>query len=737
MLENGVPCVIVMAGDRVVPTTVRMAGECGFGTYCWNASATVFFYLVLTVPGGPLRRHPRWMRAREDPIVQAIRRRQRFLVTVANTHGEHSGWYEADFRRRSGTHANLSASLEGLFAIAAPGIPYSHVQHRFDPTNRLRFNDHNADEIPVFADHEADYWNLLAFKQAPWHSELEPRDIGRSVWGVEAWGARHRAAAAVQVVIDRQRFDKQPPTFDQKGLPLVAAAADPILANVSATYPELGAWLAAVDGSEPDAKRAHEAVVAALHHPAALAVAVRLLLTFENGLDDVVLLALHKTFIAALLDSRVTQHGTMRPSLSTFGDETALHLRTVPIDLEVPADWLETMWGRATTEWTELLNVHHHVGQSEFPMPVPALIRGLQHVALDGTLEEAEARVDALLLEAQQARQWSIPWGARVQIRFGPFDGLRIFEIDGGFHCRFVDQRELYYQVVLRLDSARPDAEAGFVGAAVGDATPNAAAVLCAKLLAAAVVRDFLVVEERESVFGIRQETRSYRGRSVVSVTYLPRVRYIAPRLSNLPTSEDVVKRLRHQVTAHLRRSGTATAGQRFLAMKYGIRLPQGFTFVRPHERGVVADAERVRLYRSRSASRLLFEELSQVPAGSRPEWFDFEKHCQLLLEKRGLTVVHQAATRGADRGVDLFAAAADGQTYVVQCKCWSAARVVPPSVVRELAGAIQLADGGNPVRSRGILITTSRFSSGAASAAHELGFELIDGSQVAQLASG
>jgi hypothetical protein len=54
------------------------------------------------------------------------------------------------------------------------------------------------------------------------------------------------------------------------------------------------------------------------------------------------------------------------------------------------------------------------------------------------------------------------------------------------------------------------------------------------KLIAAAIVRDFLVVEERESLFTARRMRRAVNGRPVRTVIYLPRVRYSATALHTL-----------------------------------------------------------------------------------------------------------------------------------------------------------------------------------------------------------
>jgi hypothetical protein len=154
---------------------------------------------------------------------------------------------------------------------------------------------------------------------------------------------------------------------------------------------------------------------------------------------------------------------------------------------------------------------------------------------------------------------------------------------------------------------------------------------------------------------------------------------------------------MRHTVREHLRRA-TPSAAQRFLALRYVMPLPEGFTFVRPHERGSGDTLAKIRVYRSRSASRLIFNTLQTAPLGSRPAWFEFERDCAKLLTRRGLRVIHQAADRDGDGGVDLFAVDAADISWVVQCKCWAQHRAVGPDVVRELAGAIQLVDEPNSV---------------------------------------
>lgn len=265
----------------------------------------------------------------------------------------------------------------------------------------------------------------------------------------------------------------------------------------------------------------------------------------------------------------------------------------------------------------------------------------------------------------------------------------------------------------------------------------NEDAEVSLELVAAAVVRDFLVVEERESLFTSRSYRRRVRGRNISTVIYLPRVRYTTLQAASLPEESESepehAHRHRHPVSQHLRRAATASAAQRFLAQRYGIELPEGFTFVRPHERGSAVEEARIRLYRSRSASQMLYQELAAVPAGTRPAWFEFERDCARLLQARGMRVIHQAATRDGDGGVDLYAVDQQGAAWVVQCKCWAPTHPVGPDVVHELVGAIAEAARGSERAVRGMIITTSRLASGAVTAALANGFVWVDGDEVAR----
>ncbi|MFX5530365.1 hypothetical protein ABTD83_21075, partial [Acinetobacter baumannii] len=81
----------------------------------------------------------------------------------------------------------------------------------------------------------------------------------------------------------------------------------------------------------------------------------------------------------------------------------------------------------------DLIDAGQRLGPNDFPVPLSDVCEAMRGVALDGTEDEAEATIQAMLREAQEARQWTIPWGARVEVAFGPFVAVRIFENQGEF----------------------------------------------------------------------------------------------------------------------------------------------------------------------------------------------------------------------------------------------------------------------------------------------------------------
>lgn len=737
--EDGVPCVVLIGKDEKWPRWVRQQGHCGFIAWRWNDAPTTTFSLTAIVTGRTQPPQLRWMRDSEDAVVQTIRQRGVFLATVANSKGEHSGWFEAAFfETRDHMMPPSGKALAHLWDFPTPGIPYSSIHARFDPLRRKPYNDDAADQIPLWREPISDYWKILDYN-GPWEADLSHEDKAIAAWGHQAWWNRTLAAGFVQLMLEKQIIDGEPSIFSADGRLLHDHPRRTDIDKIISRYQLLGQLLAALAGPDPNAQQAHESAVAILNDPPSLFAVVDTLFGLISDLDDDAVATTFKTcFEAALRDARITKAGTCRPWLANTPART-LELRTIPLDLKAPLDDIRNFW-RTGLEVIDLLDAGHMLTSTDLPVPMDQVCEALSNVSIDGSIDAAEERVQAMLNEAQVARNWSIPWGARVEVNYGPFVAVKIFEMAGEFTCYFLDEMERYFHVAIGLGHQPPRIITHHLVRQRSDDdrhTWNLDAEVTLKLIAAAIVRDFLVVEERESLFSTRAFRRRIRGRDVRTVIYLPRVRYTHPHPDRMELDEIPLVRGRHHVAPHLRRAKTASAAQRFLAQRYGVHVPQGFTFVRPHERGIAGDDARIRIYRSRSASRMIFDAIDTPPVGSRPAWFDFEKDCARLLANRGMRVEHQAARRDGDGGVDLYAVDATHQTWLVQCKCWAAHRPVGPDVIRELEGAIHLADSGTTSTSKGMVITTSTFTAGAITAAAALNFELVDGARLTCLLAG
>ena len=121
----------------------------------------------------------------------------------------------------------------------------------------------------------------------------------------------------------------------------------------------------------------------------------------------------------------------------------------------------------------------------------------------------------------------------------------------------------------------------------------------------------------------------------------------------------------------HIRKVGHPSDAQLILAKHYGCRVPEGYTFVRPHERG--KQAARAVIYRSRSALQSIYQLDQTLPAGTA-DWFKFEKDVERFLGKAGFEVQHRAAARNGDQGVDLYATKGvdlEAVNWIIQCKCY------------------------------------------------------------------
>jgi hypothetical protein len=352
---------------------------------------------------------------------------------------------------------------------------------------------------------------------------------------------------------------------------------------------------------------------------------------------------------------------------------------------------------------------------------------------------EVEASAAALLAEAVSSKKWTIPPRAVIDLTFGPFSYLEVSEIAEEVH--FVCRTAEGHFAIIWLD---PSANrCSFIGIAhpmqwyLDKSNEQALSVGAAvKLLLAAIVRDFWVVEEREKVFATRRGEQSIRRKDrgdEPCIVYLPRMRYVGHADTQRCESElDHYERRAHFVRPHLRKADHPSDHQLFLAKRFGFEVPVGYTFVRSHERG---RNERQVVYRSRSALQSLYT-VVDVPSNTASNWFQFERDVYSLMKALGFTVEHVAASRRGDQGIDVYAKKGrdlEEVNWIIQCKCKAPTNKVGPHVIRELIGVLH----AYPFGTKGMVITTSAFTKGAKNLASTNAIRLINGEEFVQLVEG
>jgi len=170
------------------------------------------------------------------------------------------------------------------------------------------------------------------------------------------------------------------------------------------------------------------------------------------------------------------------------------------------------------------------------------------------------------------------------------------------------------------------------------------------------------------------------------------------------------------------------------LARRQEIEIPTGSTYVRAHMFGSKEMSPQEIEYRSRRMTgSVYFSEAAIYKAEEiiNMSWAGFEEHCRKIVERMGWEITK---VRNKDDGIDIeaFRSAVSGTQekmirLFVQCKHWRGN--IPPGVIRDLLGAKELED--KEYETELMIITSSRFSSGAITKAREKGIKLIDGNDL------
>lgn len=262
----------------------------------------------------------------------------------------------------------------------------------------------------------------------------------------------------------------------------------------------------------------------------------------------------------------------------------------------------------------QIMKIHEIVTKENLALlePLRAFVNSVPEKAVETASE--------LVRAGHIAKHFAITPDSRVVLGHPNLHLIRVTEFEDSVVCR------------LRLDDGPPTetepsitiwtkSEAlgkfGVVPEALGDPIK---AFLC--LLCASIVRDFWVLENRTRQRTYQTRTEKKRERVGTGkerqlkveklYTFIPRFQY------DLNAYQDRAKEVSHQtrvtlsphlVSGHFRKlpaDWKASDEAREHAREFGLTLTEGYTFVRPHERGEI---EQMRTYRSRSAFELIFGE--------------------------------------------------------------------------------------------------------------------------------
>lgn len=448
----------------------------------------------------------------------------------------------------------------------------------------------------------------------------------------------------------------------------------------------------------------------------------------------------------AIISIHSSENGQKFLYLNSIGQENTIDVKTTYTGTETPLFFLEEFWKsfgsippidiqfwhssnsvpicEYQTADTELeLNKNEELNTTFFPHT-----SCLSNLSLQSENDFATNVIEELMDEALANKEWTIPQNAFCEVSIGKFNGITLCEERDRVYFK------LHYNKFLYLNGyMEPITRSWWINPNVFNEARGIEpekVVNAILLVVVSLVRDFWVVEERESNF---QETitklSTKSNNSVSRVIYLPRVRYINqvnPR--KLRSEIDLQARAKHTVRAHLRRSQYSSEVQNTLAKHYNFQVPKGFTFVRPHERG---SSESKKIYRSKSAAAILGQEFRTLD--SKPvAWFEFEKDVARYMAAKGFQVVHRTAHRGidGDGGIDVLANKVTKQgikTWLIQCKAEQ--KPTGPSTVRDLMGANIIYGGENVL----MIISLSGFTSGAKKLAQNHSVYLVDGATFAQ----
>ena len=374
-----------------------------------------------------------------------------------------------------------------------------------------------------------------------------------------------------------------------------------------------------------------------------------------------------------------------------------------------------------------LQDIGYFVNGSDVPISNDKMIYGLKNIKAESSNEEYKKTYEDILDEALMHKEYMIPPGAIMEINIGPFNLVEIHEIGINVYFLFKNNTNNFY---LGMITPRSKNVYGFHKISdiifQNEANSESPVFSAFILLLCCIVRDFWVIENRESLFSTKI-IKKRLGKKFVKeerIIYLPRIKYTKnPNYEKLESALNYASRKRHWVRASIRKSANASEFQKYLAKTYNVDLPEGYTFVRPHERGIKESG--ITKYRSRSALECLYDVSTKPNDGNIPEWLKFEKDMKKLFKNNLFEIEESKVSGNGDGGIDFIVRSKSeaNKVWIVQCKCEK--KKIGPNYIRELKGARDY----YKTPANGVFITVNDYSEEAREVASDpdFNFFLID----------
>ena len=445
-----------------------------------------------------------------------------------------------------------------------------------------------------------------------------------------------------------------------------------------------------------------------------------------------------------LINTKNTNFGKKYPTLNRSAD---LKVQYISLTEEPVPNLKHMFWSSKRNKLLWELNYIHDT--HDVPLKLANILSDLKEQTNKlNDIKSSEKVIHSLLEEASALQENHVPPGAFVQLQIGVFIGVKVYELGDEVMFKWVTSENNFvissmYPSKLSYSFFADEVDEfiasqlpgqsfgfGFNQNAYNTILENIQKYLSMiYLVQASIIRDFWVVENRESVFQVKNQNNKNNKNNkpkTNGIIYLPRRRYINNiNLEKFETTLNLTKRSAHMVSQHFRKSNPTNA-QIQLAKLLGIHLPEGKTLIRQHYRG---DGNNQKIYRSKSALFIIANNQDNITnePSNFPTWFDFENNVKKIYLNLGYEIVFKAMNYQGDGGVDVRARKRKKsgiEEILIQCKCWK--NPVGPDVVRELLGSlVDFADNDVPLK--GAIYTTSHFTSGAIELANKHNIELYD----------